>query len=893
MPISRLLAYFRKPAQPAVSGGLPISSVPVVVPPTTSAHRIQEYPVVATGIAVESIETIVAIHSEQIHKTFEESGLDDYEDFEKLYLDVIKNFIRFAHLVPASENNHHIRAGGLVEHSLEVAFFSMRNAGLSILPHIGHCDDETRFRQPRWLYASWLTGLLHDAGKPFTDFTVVGDTGDHWEPLVMPLYDWCVKYNVNSYHCVWHAGRTHKEHDHVTLTASQMILTNYVKKYISQSTDNLWAQIAIALSSYNKREGYIDNSVRRADYESTEKDSRRTLDKMMGDREAPIQTHLIMAMRSLRQKWTVNKQNSQIWIVNNEVCLLWPNCIEAMIELAQERGHKVPSDANIVLHILESRGYVDKPEDDSSFMLFTPEAVPVGKLRIIRLSSPGHLYEGEPIPGSAKGELNLATHRPSEVETAANRSAESESGNSASGEESPTTKPVSPQEEKAPPPPAKKIPNKEEGPKPKAKAKAKKKQSSPQKEETPNKHQPIIFHDMGGINESPDFIDDGNSTDSQLDESQNDVDYTDKLKRKIISDLQTGVYQIGIKSPVFVQGDQLALKWPTTLLDGVFVDKRLAQLLVDGGLLASEGKNPVKRKTIASKKHNYVLLTKTHSDNIVSSSGLDIDKVFALGKNGNPKKRNTKKSSTEQKSPPPSNDPEGKTLSLDSSKPAAAREEIQAIVRAIELDHTKLRETGASQSLFVTEDGGLGLLWPSDVVGKRSPETVRGLRNEGLIAVGAEQDCVMLDGIERQYYPLTITPTSLVVNGTDIDGDKSGTLKKKEENKKSKKKKAKTPDDSIPRGDSTTATPPSSDYKAFKRLVWSLCEEVSLEGELYKWQNEHVEIAISPKMLIKELKARKIKADMSDIARWSKEGSGQTDIGGQPAIIFSRGVFHG
>jgi hypothetical protein len=615
--------------------------------PVNVLSGIQDFPIIPTGIPVRSVDEIIAIYAHIIENTFEESGLDKYEDFEKLYIDIIKNFITFAHLVPASENNHHIRAGGLVEHSLEVAFYSMRNAGLSILPHIGHCDFETKYRQPRWRYAAWLTGLLHDAGKPYTDFTVVSDKGDKWQPLVQPLYDWCINNQVKSYHCVWHVGRTHKEHDHITLTSSQTILTDFVRRYISESTDNLWAQIAMALSSYNKREGYIDSSVRRADYESTEKDSRRTIDKMMGDRAAPIQAHLIMAMRSLRQRWTANKQNSQIWIISSEVYLLWPICIESMISLAQERGHKVPSDPNVALEIMESRGYIDKPEDGSSFMLFQPEKIPAGKLRVIRLSSPGHLYEGEPIPGNVPGILRLATEPdppPQVVMPDLDSVSSADSVNTLA-----------------------KVPNKSADSASQKKPKVdgsntdrhKQQQLPLESDETKGAKgkskdtKGIIFkntpcEEMGGerpdkitLQELSEYMDSESENPSKSNNTKlkkigvkegDELDVAEHLVRSIVYSLSTGETQIGMRHDIFTQEGKLALKWPTMLFSNVVPPKGMPTELMELGYIESSGNGPVHRKSIAGKKQSYLLFSKKLSEKICITAGLESKTVLAIRK---------------------------------------------------------------------------------------------------------------------------------------------------------------------------------------------------------------------------------------------------------------------
>ncbi|KKK47595.1 hypothetical protein LCGC14_3153600, partial [marine sediment metagenome] len=283
------------------------------------------------GIQIVDIDHIYETESKWIDLLYDEAALDSDEEFKTLFEDVIRNFIRFVHLVPASENNHHMYAGGLVSHSLEVSLYALRNAQQLVLPAIGHVDIEKRYRQPRWLYASWLCGLLHDVGKPFTDFTVIGDNGGSWKPLLIPLYDWCKNNDIKSYTVIWNEHRVHKEHEQSSITPVQMILTDQVKEYLSESTDNLWNHITTTLAKYKHRNGYLDTAVRMADYKSTDIDNKRYWDKTIGHRTAPIQNHIIKAIRSLRKNWTTNKSGAKIWIVDDEVCLQWPQAINEPI----------------------------------------------------------------------------------------------------------------------------------------------------------------------------------------------------------------------------------------------------------------------------------------------------------------------------------------------------------------------------------------------------------------------------------------------------------------------------------------------------------------------------------------------------------------------------------
>ncbi len=54
---------------------------------------------------------------------------EDAFTFTNLVLKPLIEYIRWIHLLPASENHHHNGIGGLLSHSLEVAMISLKNAG--------------------------------------------------------------------------------------------------------------------------------------------------------------------------------------------------------------------------------------------------------------------------------------------------------------------------------------------------------------------------------------------------------------------------------------------------------------------------------------------------------------------------------------------------------------------------------------------------------------------------------------------------------------------------------------------------------------------------------------------------------------------------------------------
>lgn len=132
------------------------------------------------------------------------AGQEDAFTFTNLVLKPLIEYIRWIHLLPASENHHHNGIGGLLSHSLEVAMISLKNANHSELRPIGYQDEEV-IRRKVYLYAAFICGLVHDAGKVY-DIDIVSLNLSKtltWAPSSQSLLDWARENNVVEYEIHW------------------------------------------------------------------------------------------------------------------------------------------------------------------------------------------------------------------------------------------------------------------------------------------------------------------------------------------------------------------------------------------------------------------------------------------------------------------------------------------------------------------------------------------------------------------------------------------------------------------------------------------------------------------------------------------------------------------
>jgi len=335
--------------------------------------------------------------------------------FETIFLPVIENYAKYIHLLPASSGWHHSKTGGLITHSLQVANRSLRIAKSTHLTANQKLDVE-RSRHPRWQYAAWIAGLLHDAGKIYTDIKVTDAKNSNvvWHPLMCDIIEWGNNNNVGRYFVTWRKDRIHKKHETSSLAILHTILPDAAKKYISECPDDLHSALSDCLSGYAHFDGYLQNAVRRSDSLSTSQDIKQVWDLELGPREAELFEKVINAMKELSDKWLSDKK---IRILGDEVFLEWPYCITEIQELLVDAEQGNIPVTSLLDHLVERgivRGldrekyaqyYAGVSTRKESFDIIN-KIKPVTFQNLLRIEWSYHVLGDSPMP---KNEIGLLT----------------------------------------------------------------------------------------------------------------------------------------------------------------------------------------------------------------------------------------------------------------------------------------------------------------------------------------------------------------------------------------------------------------------------------------------------------------------------------------------------
>ena len=375
-------------------------------PITLTIDDMIKYPAEHHGIPIFSIDKIYNSQLDEIEKIKEYAGFpdrsEDGRDWHNLFEQTIKNYIAFVGLIPASENHHHSDVGGLFRHSLEVAKIAMRKADSMILPPVSHLDEEI-LRGPRWVYAAFICGLLHDAGKILYDVKIFAvEDGRVWNPYFENMYVWAEKNKTQRYRVVWRSEHRHKKHENLAMHILDWILTPAARDYLYYITDDLPIAINHTLSHYHTQSGYLQDAVRTADSISTGNDVRTQWHQLIGKRKYPIEKQIVNAFVRLRDKLSINEPGAQLWVVGGELYATFPKTLDIIAAKLKEEGFELPLSPIDILSIMEDRQLVVRNEQELRYSQFIP-SFQKQPINVFKFSWPSLVFESVPLPVSCPG----------------------------------------------------------------------------------------------------------------------------------------------------------------------------------------------------------------------------------------------------------------------------------------------------------------------------------------------------------------------------------------------------------------------------------------------------------------------------------------------------------
>ncbi len=358
---------------------------------------------------------------------------DKYYNFDTLYRQLILNLADYVGQLPASESHHHNWPGGLLKHSLEVAIVSLKYSKAWDLPPISLNDYEAR-RRPRWQYAAFVIGLLHDVGKAITDMVVVCEDAEgrsyRWNPMLTSLNQFCSEKKIVRYFVDMNDASKYmnsigrfKRHEGMASALLENMLTPECRHFLTSSPDpgfGLYEQVTSILSG-KKGDEYLMRSLEEGEKLSIHLSYKKIRsDFHLNNRNASVAE---LMMRELPYMTEHSNFMNNVFIVGGYVLLRYP---EALNQLKQAVMNKSPETKSILNYKamelgkqLSSSNFIRKVSNNNFIPRFAPTKAVTKKgkttyereqgfFSVVILEHYTQLFGQKDLPPSTTGVLSLS-----------------------------------------------------------------------------------------------------------------------------------------------------------------------------------------------------------------------------------------------------------------------------------------------------------------------------------------------------------------------------------------------------------------------------------------------------------------------------------------------------
>jgi hypothetical protein len=231
-------------------------------------EEIPRYPPFAKGLPLASVAQLLESQSEILKKVELEVGK---ELFDRVYLPSITAYCEFVHLLPASERDHHRGAGGLFRHGLEVALYALRYSKHKLFD-TQLSPAEHKYNEPRWVLAGFIAGLVHDIGKPLSDYQVISEDGHHiWNPFTRTIPQWGKENGLTKYHLHWQKNR-YRKHESLSSVVAKRVVTDEALDYLSTPGSLIIRNVFECITNQPAFDNKLYELVKQSDHDSTKRD---------------------------------------------------------------------------------------------------------------------------------------------------------------------------------------------------------------------------------------------------------------------------------------------------------------------------------------------------------------------------------------------------------------------------------------------------------------------------------------------------------------------------------------------------------------------------------------------------------------------------------------------
>lgn len=299
------------------------------------------------------VAAIVDLLKPKLLELQHELGFDE-ERFGRVVMPMIRRYVGWTHLLPASANHHHSRLGGLASHGIEVATLASRSAHNAVMDFDPRFMRDLELRSKRrglWPLAAATAAMHHDIGKSLIDLLVTStESGSLWNPFVEPIDTWMERERVAYYAIRWRPGPRLNRHEAFGVLLMGQIAGREVFGELSGFGRDIMEAVVTAVIGHENDAYGLAQMVSAADAESSKADRSRLSEfwsegAMMSD---PVVNRLLESANTLlkRRSWVANGPAHPILLSEHGAYLIWPQAFNSMMKelQQQQRSVGIPND---------------------------------------------------------------------------------------------------------------------------------------------------------------------------------------------------------------------------------------------------------------------------------------------------------------------------------------------------------------------------------------------------------------------------------------------------------------------------------------------------------------------------------------------------------------------
>lgn len=359
-------------------------------------NKVSSYAASDPGFAALPVDDLLAGESDLIARIKLSYGTDRLS-FERDVLSLVRRYVAYVHLLPATADNYFSKPGGLLRLGLETAFFSLQGTDAHIFS--GRMSISARRQlEPRWRHATFIAGLCCELHRLMSHLIITDATGETWPAFLQPLADWLTARSSERYFLRWRPQAI--ESRGLGLFALPLVVPPAVMADLAEENTVIVPHLLASISGIPiyREHNILDELVRRSLALVIDRNLVASADRYGSPQYGShLERYLVDALRRLssgNSTWAPNREKSRLWFAEDGLFLVWPAAAEDIHQLLEgDQLAGIPKAPETICELLLAAGVFEADSRSSSIWLILPPGAKA-PVEAVKFSSPAILLAG-------------------------------------------------------------------------------------------------------------------------------------------------------------------------------------------------------------------------------------------------------------------------------------------------------------------------------------------------------------------------------------------------------------------------------------------------------------------------------------------------------------------